>query len=139
MRILSFTDIQAKQWVSQSIQTIFPRPNIKYFAVKTISTNSVTSNQLDHLISDMLMAQAQCDEDRHLERHRIHNNESTKDTPWLNRTGWKRMFADRDMKMLMEKTSENLGAGEEPLKELSTIITDMIEEGYQGSHRLINN
>ena len=49
------------------------------------------------------------------------------------------MFADRDMKMLMEKTSENLGAGEESLKELSTIIIGMIEEGYQGSHRLINN
>src|SRR5437762_12984072 len=118
---------------------IFPRPNIKYFAVKTISTNSVTSNQLDHLISDMLTVQAQHDEDRHLERHRIHNNESTKDTSWLNHTGWKRIFVDRDMKMLVEKTSENLGAGEEPLKELSTIITGMIEEGYQGSHQSINN
>ena len=136
---LSSINILARKWTSQSVQTIFPYPNIKYFPVRTTPTNPVTSNQLDHLISDMLTAQAQRDEDRHLERHRIHNNESTKDTPWLNRTGWKRMFADRDMKMLVEKTSENLGAGEEPLKELSTIITGMIEEGYQGSHRLINN
>ena len=49
------------------------------------------------------------------------------------------MFADRDMKMLVEKTSESLGAGEESFKELSTIVTDMIEEGYQGSCQLINN
>lgn len=139
MRIVAFTDILAKQWVSQSIQTIFPRPNIKYFPVKTTSTNPVTSDRLDHLISDMLTTAKERDEERHLERHRINNNESTKDTPWLNRTGWKRMFADRDMKMLVEKTSESLGAGEEPLKELSVIVTDMIEEGYQGSRQLINN
>lgn len=139
MRIVAFTDILAKQWVSQSIQTIFPRPNIKYFPVKTTSTNPVTSDRLDHLISDMLTTAKERDEERHLERHRINNNESTKDTPWLNRTGWKRMFADRDMKMLVEKTSESLGAGEEPLKELSTIVADMIEEGYQGSGQLINN
>ena len=138
-RMLSFTNTSAIQWVPQQIQTIFVQPNIKYFPVRTTSINPVTSDQLNDLISDMLMMQAQRDEDRHLERHRINNNESTKDTPWLNRTGWKRMFADRDMKMLVEKTSENLGAGEEPLKELSTIITGMIEEGYQGSHRLINN
>jgi hypothetical protein len=94
---------------------------------------------VDDLISDMLTTAKQRDEERHLERHRINNNESTKDTPWLNRTGWKRMFADRDMKMLVEKTSESLGPGEEPLKELSTIVTDMIEEGYQGSCQLINS
>src|SRR5436305_2186391 len=136
---LSFIDILELGWISQSIQTIFPHPNIKYFPVKTTSTHPVTSDQLNHLISDMLMTATQRDEDRHLERHRINNDESTKDTPWLNRTGWKRMFADVDMKMLMEKTSETLGDGEEPLKELSTIIVDIIEEGYQGSHQLIND
>ena len=118
---------------------IFVQSNIKYFPVRTTSSNPVTSNQLNRLISDMLTAAKQCDEDRHLERHRIHNDESTKDTPWLNRTGWKRMFVDRDMKTLVEKTSETLGDGEEPLKELSAIIVDMIEEGYQDSYRLINN
>lgn len=137
--MLSFTDILVKQWVSQSVQTIFPHPNINYFPIRKVGTNPVTSDRLDDLISDMLTTAKQRDEDRHLERHRINNNESTKDTPWLNRTGWKRMFADRDMKMLVEKTSESLGPGEEPLKELSTIVTDMIEEGYQGSCQLINN
>jgi len=81
----------------------------------------------------------QQDEDRHLERHRVKNNKSTKDTPWVNRTGWKRMFDDRDMKLLVEKTSESLGEGEEPLKELSTIVVDIIEEGYQGQFLRLNN
>jgi hypothetical protein len=111
---------------------IFSYPNIKYFPIRTTSMKPVTFDRLDDLISDMLTTAKQRDEDRHLERHRINNNESTKDTPWLNWTGWKRMFADRDMKVLMEKTSESLGSGEESLKELSTIVTDMIEEGYQG-------
>jgi hypothetical protein len=137
--MLSFTDILAIQWAPQLIQTIFARPNVKYFAVRKAPTHPVTSDRLDDLISDMLTTAKQRDEDRHLERHRINNNESTKDTPWLNRTGWKRMFADREMKMLVEKTSESLGTGEEPLKELSMIVTDMIEEGYQGSRQLINN
>ena len=46
---------------------------------------------------------------------------------------------NHDMKMLMKKTSENLRAGEKSLKKLSMIIIDMIEEGYQDSHQLINN
>jgi len=136
---VSLINILAKQWVSQSVQTIFAQPNVKYFPVRKVATKPVTSDRLDDLISDILTTAKQRDEERHLERHRINNNESTKDTPWLNRTGWKRMFADRDMKMLVEKTSESLGAGEEPLKELSVIVTDMIEEGYQGSRQLINN
>ena len=49
------------------------------------------------------------------------------------------MFMDHDMKMLVEKMSESLGPGEESFKELATIVTDMIEEGYQGSYQLINN
>jgi hypothetical protein len=129
---VSSIDILVRKWMSQSVQTIFSYPNIKYFPVRTTPTKPVTSDRLDDLISDMLTTAKQRDEDRHLERHRINNNESTKDTPWLNRTGWKRMFADRDMKVLVEKTSESLGPGEESLKELSTIVTDMIEEGYQG-------
>ena len=43
------------------------------------------------------------------------------------------------MKMLMEKMSESLGAGEKSFKKLSTIVTDMIEEEYQDSCQLINN
>ena len=43
------------------------------------------------------------------------------------------------MKMLMEKTSESLGSEEKSFKKLSTIVIDMIEEGYQGLYQLINN
>ena len=137
--ILSLINIIVKKWMSQSVQMIFPYPNIKYFPVRTTSTNPVISDRVDDLISDMLTTAKQYDEECHLERHRINNNESMKDIPWLNHIEWKRMFVDHDMKMLMEKMSESLGAGEESFKELSTIVTDMIEEGYQGSCQLINN
>ena len=79
--MLSFTDILAIQWASQFIQTIFARFNVKYFAVRKASTKPVISDRLDHLISDMLTMTKQCDEEYHLERHRINNNESTKDIP----------------------------------------------------------
>ena len=49
------------------------------------------------------------------------------------------MFMNHDMKMLMEKSSENLKVEEKLLKKLSMIIIDMIEEEYQDSYRLINN
>ena len=49
------------------------------------------------------------------------------------------MFINHDMKMLMEKISENLRAEEKSFKKLSMIIIDMIEEEYQDSYRLINN
>lgn len=46
------------------------------------------------------------------------------------------MFVNRDMKILIEKTSENLRDEEKSFKELSTIIIDIIEEEYQDSHQL---
>ena len=41
---------------------------------------------------------------------------------------------NHDMKMLMKKISENLGAEEKSLKEFSMIIISMIEEEYQDSY-----
>ena len=49
------------------------------------------------------------------------------------------MFMNHDMKMLMEKSSENLRAEEKSLKKFLMIIISMIEEEYQDSYRLINN
>ena len=46
---------------------------------------------------------------------------------------------NHDMKMLIEKSSENLKAEEKSLKKFSMIIINMIEEEYQDSYRLINN
>ena len=42
--------------------------------------------------------------ERHLQLHQIVNDESEKDTPWLNHTGWKRRFADMDMAKLVAMT-----------------------------------
>ena len=43
------------------------------------------------------------------------------------------------MKILIEKTSENLRAEKELLKKFSMIIINIIEEEYQDSYQLINN
>lgn len=72
------------------------------------------------------------DDDYRLQRHKIINDESTKDTPWLNRTGWKRMFDGQDMSDLVPVTDEKLSPEEESFKCLRNIIHNMIEEDYQG-------
>ena len=41
------------------------------------------------------------------------------------------MFINHDMKILMQKISENLGIEEKSLKKFSIIIINMIEEEYQ--------
>lgn len=72
------------------------------------------------------------DDECRLQRHKIINDESTKDTPWLNHMGWKRMYAGTDMSDLVPATNEQLSPGEESFKCLRNIIHDMIEEDYQG-------
>ena len=46
---------------------------------------------------------------------------------------------NHDMKMLMEKSNENLRVEEKLLKKLLMIIIDIIEKEYQDSYQLINN
>ena len=121
----------ACQWISQKIQTIFAEPNVKYFPVRESSSNSSSSNQMDAFFDNMVAAAKRKDDDYRLQRHKIINDESTKDTPWLNRTDWKRMYAGKDMSDLVPATDEQLSPGEESFKCLRNIIHDMIEEDYQ--------
>ena len=44
------------------------------------------------------------------------------------------MFINHDMKILMEKTNENLRIEEKLLKKLLMIIIDIIKEEYQDSY-----
>ena len=44
------------------------------------------------------------------------------------------MFINYNIKILMEKISENLGIKEKLLKKFSMIIINMIEEKYQDSY-----
>ena len=49
------------------------------------------------------------------------------------------MFINYNIKILMEKSNENLRVEEKLLKKFSIIIINMIEEKYQDSYQLINN
>jgi hypothetical protein len=87
---------------------------------------------MDAFFDNMVAAAKRKDDEYRLQRHKITNDESTKDTPWLNRTDWKRMYAGVDMSDLVPATDEQLSPDEESFKCLRNIIHDMIEEDYQG-------
>jgi hypothetical protein len=68
----------------------------------------------------------------HLQLHQIIDNESEKDSPWLNNTGWKRRFADMDMAKLTAMTQLKLVDEEIWLKDLEQQVCQMIENAYLG-------
>ena len=127
----------ACQWVSQKVQTIFAEPNVKFFPVRESSSNSSSSSQLDAFFDNMRTAAKRKEDECRLLRHKIINDESTKDTPWLNHTSWKRMFAGREMSELVPAIDEQFSPGEESFKCLRNIIRNMIEEDYQGIHLIL--
>ena len=106
-------------WKSQHVQTVFPKPNIKYFRVTMPLTMSVHDH--DDQIKKMLKLAKLKDERDFQERNTIVAAEASRVewTPLLNRAGWLRMFVGRDMKILSEATSEKVAEGES----LSTIKT----------------
>ena len=75
------TDCIAIEWVSQKIQTIFAEPNVKYFPVRESSSNSSSSNQMDAFFDNMRTTARRKDDECRLQRHKIINDESIKDTP----------------------------------------------------------
>jgi len=70
--------------------------------------------------------------ERYLQRHQVVNNESGKDTPWLNYTGWKRQFVEMDMTELVRMTRLELADEELWLKDVGQQVCQMIENAYLG-------
>jgi hypothetical protein len=94
------------------MQTIFPKPNLKYFPVTTPPTDS--NRDASDPIQNMLKAAKVKDERDFQERNIIVGAEPSRveRTPWLNRAGWLQMFSGLDMKALCQATSEKVAEGE---------------------------
>ena len=122
----------APMWRKQTVQTLQRGPNhIKYFPVRRTRQNFSDAT----LIQSTVTKAVEQHKERHLQRHQMVNNESTKDTPWLNYTGWKRQFADMDMTGLVRMTRLELVDEELWLKEVERQVCLMIENAYLGISR----
>jgi len=117
-------------WIMQTVQT-FQRKPIKYFPVRRIDSNSIVSDTtlLIQVIIDKANKQ---DKEHHLQRYQNISDNSRKDTPWLNYTGWKRQFADKNMAKLVAMTQLELADEELWLKNVGQQVCEMIENAYLG-------
>jgi hypothetical protein len=91
-------------WKQQSVQTFFKGPLIKYFPV-TMNDDNEESMQPSgiELLLESLLDEAK---ERDIEQQRTLNEVSDIQhlvtlTPWLRRTGWPRMFAGKDMDVIV--------------------------------------
>jgi hypothetical protein len=123
-------------WTLQKAQTLQQsRNHIKYFPVRETCSNSHVNNATS-LIQSTVNQAIQQHKEHHLQRHQIVNNESGKDTPWLNNTGWKRRFADMDMVKLVAMSRLELVDEEIWLKDVEQQVCQMIEDAYLGKSLL---
>ena len=120
----------APMWIEQTAQTLHYN-YIKYFPVRKTSPNSSIDDDTS-LIQSMIDKANKQHQEQHLQRHQIVNDESGKDTPWLNYTGWKRRFADMDMAKLVAMTQLMIEDDELWLKDVSSQVCQMIEDAYMG-------
>jgi len=119
----------------QTLQT--SRQFIKYFPVRKRIPNQLNINDAS-LIQSTVNKAIEQHKEHHLQRHQIVNNESSKDTPWLNNTGWKRRFADMDMAKLVAMTRLELMEEELWLKDVERQVCQMVEDAYLGMSLLMS-
>ena len=120
----------APMWIKQTAQTLHHN-HIKYFPVRNTHPNSSIDDDTS-LIRSMIDKAKKRHQEQHLQRHQIINDETGKDTPWLNYTGWKRMFANADMSKLIGMTQLTIEDDELWLKDVASQVCQMIEDAYMG-------
>ena len=119
-------------WIYQEAQTLQSNnKDIKYFPVRKMRPTSLTDDDAS-LIQSMIDKAKKQHQQQYLQRHQIINDETGKDTPWLNYTGWKRMFAGVDMTKLVEMTRLAIADDERWLKDVEGQVCQMIEDAYLG-------
>ena len=121
-------------WTRQNIQTIFPAPNVQYFPVTTpaeVETNS--NDNADDMITNMLQVAKLKDEEDYKQRNAVVSSKASRveRTPWLNRTDWLNIFDERDMKLLVECTSDKIKDGE-CLEEIKSSVKRVIKYCIDG-------
>jgi hypothetical protein len=122
-------------WKKVKAQTLYAnRKYIKYFLVSTDEHTDI-STEKETLIQHTVSAANKQDKVRFLERQQVMNDEGGKDTPWLNRTGWKQRFIGEDMKALVQMTSSTISDEEQWLKDVESLVTKLVEHAYTGISR----
>jgi hypothetical protein len=120
-------------WADQHVQTLQQnRKQIKYFPVRKPHLDSSAIDNVS-LIRGLIDEAKEQYKKRHLERHLIVNDESGKDSPWLNHTRWKRMFTNIDMTKLVAMTQLAIADEEVWLGDMERQVSQTIEDAYLGT------
>jgi hypothetical protein len=115
------------------MQTIFPKPNLRYFPVNIPIVEINVNRDFKEIMDDVLQMAKANDEREYLRQSTIISSEVSRveRTPWLNRTGWLDMFNERDMKVLCECVSDKVEEGED-LKIIGLSVQRMIRKCLEG-------
>jgi Orsellinic acid/F9775 biosynthesis cluster protein D len=124
--------IEEPVWKHVKAQTLQENKNRRYFLVTTDDEQVQLPIDKDLVIQQTLTLSSEQDEAYHLSRHRVEVDDNTKDTPWLARTGWKRMFDGQDMQKLSCMTSLKLDDSEGWLEGVEKLVGKMVEKAYMG-------
>jgi len=111
------------------------RQLIKYFPVheSTADSDTQTTAEIDQLIQSTLASAETQENLRHLQRHHIYNEETGKDSPWIQFTGWQRRFNNCDMSEWAKLIELKLASGEEEVYgSVNKKVVEMIEQAYSG-------
>jgi len=127
--------IIAPIWSKQYAQTLHTNKRLlKYFPVRKGNPDSQTVTEIDTLIKATLKVAKEQNHQRHINRHYIQNTDNGKDTPWIQYTGWKRMFEGCNMEDLVKLIDLELGEDEEEIYgSLHKKVIQMLEVSYAGN------
>ena len=126
-------------WSKQWIQTLNNGKRlVKYFPVRKTDPLTQPTTEIDALIKATLKSAKEQNYQRHLQRHYIQNTDTGKDTPWIQYTGWKRMFEGCNMEEWVKLIDLELGAGEEEIYgSLHKKVIQMLEVSYIGNSHFV--
>jgi hypothetical protein len=122
-------------WSEQKIQTLHTSQRlIKYFPVRIIHHTFQSATEINGLIKATLQTAKEQTRQRHVQRYYIQNEETGKDTPWIQYTGWKRRFEGCNMEDWVKLIDLELGSGEEEIyASLHKKVVEMLEHAYAGN------
>jgi len=123
-------------WTAQTIQTFFLGIHKKYFAV-TRNTQQPNDSTIETLVARMLDAAAiqdEADDAAQMERDIVMNDQgAAENSPWLTMTGWKEMFAGKNMAVLVGFINKDVRRSDDyALKRLHASVHRLINYCMQG-------
>jgi hypothetical protein len=119
-------------WRQQGLQTFYISTDRKYFRVKTKDMEPAVQSMVASILT-----KAKVDDDVSAKaKGNIKGNEGRgENSPWLERTGWKRMFAGKDMENLASHVNVDVGL-EVELIEVKESVNRMIDYCMASVHDL---